>query len=104
VKSEGFDFVIAKVTQGRFYVDPQWPTFRDSARANGLILLGYHYVTGDAPAAQARNFVAAAWHETVCGAGDCGSHVCLGRAAVRATARCPAARFASAKSPRVSRR
>jgi hypothetical protein len=57
VKSEGFDFVIAKVTQGSSYVDPQWPTFRDGARANGLILVGYHYVTVDAPAAQARNLV-----------------------------------------------
>lgn len=57
VKSEGFDFVIAKVTQGSSYTDPSWPAFRDSARANGLILVGYHYVTGDAPPAQAHNLV-----------------------------------------------
>jgi hypothetical protein len=57
VKAEDFDFVIAKVTQGSYYVDPAWPAFRDGARANGLILVAYHYVTGDPPAAQAQNLV-----------------------------------------------
>jgi hypothetical protein len=57
VKAEGFDFVIAKVTQGSWYVDPAWSGFRDGARVNGLILVGYHYVTSDPPAAQAENLV-----------------------------------------------
>jgi hypothetical protein len=57
VKAEGFDFVIAKVTQGSSYVDPSWPAFRDAALAAGLILVGYHYVTGDPPAAQADNLL-----------------------------------------------
>ncbi len=53
VKAEGFDFVIAKATQGSGYVDPYWASFRDGADANGLILVAYHYVTLDAPGAQA---------------------------------------------------
>lgn len=57
VKAEGFDFIIAKATQGSGYVDPSWPSFRDGADANGLILVAYHYVTLDAAAAQAQNVV-----------------------------------------------
>ena len=57
VKREGFDFVFAKVSEGSYYQDPTWPGFRDAIRANGLILAGYHYVTLDDPAAQARTFV-----------------------------------------------
>ncbi|TQF68785.1 hypothetical protein FK531_13390 [Rhodococcus spelaei] len=57
VRAEGFDFVFAKVSEGAGYRDPTWPGFRDAARANGLILAGYHYVTLDDPAAQARTFV-----------------------------------------------
>jgi hypothetical protein len=58
VKAEGFDFVISKITQGSSYVDPSWPAFRDAALAVGLILVGYHYVTNDPPAAQADNLLA----------------------------------------------
>lgn len=57
VKREGFEFVFAKVSEGSYYQDPTWPGFRDAARANGLIVAGYHYVTLDDPAAQARTFV-----------------------------------------------
>ncbi|MDG3013679.1 glycoside hydrolase family 25 protein [Speluncibacter jeojiensis] len=57
VKAEGFDFVFVKVSEGSGYVNPTWPGFRDAARAAGLILAGYHYVTGDDPAAQANNLV-----------------------------------------------
>jgi hypothetical protein len=59
VKAETFDFIIAKATEGSSYVDPYWTAFRDGAGANGLILVAYHYVTLDAPAAQAENLVSA---------------------------------------------
>lgn len=45
--------MIAKVTQGSSYVDPSWTTFRDTAQAAGLILVGYHYVNTDPPTTQA---------------------------------------------------
>lgn len=57
VKAEGFDFIIAKATQGSGYVDPSWAAFRDGANANGLILVAYHYVTLDPAEAQAENLV-----------------------------------------------
>src|SRR5674476_320675 len=58
VKAEGFEFVFCKVSEGDYYRDSTWPGFRDSARAAGLILAGYHYVRGDVDAAaQADTFV-----------------------------------------------
>ncbi|MGW0176073.1 glycoside hydrolase family 25 protein [Rhodococcus sp. NPDC003322] len=58
VRAEGFEFVWAKVSEGIHYRDPTWPGFRDAARANGLLLAGYHYVRADSSAdAQARTFV-----------------------------------------------
>ncbi|MDG3012367.1 metallopeptidase [Rhodococcus sp. D2-41] len=57
VKAEGFDFVFVKVTEGSGYVNPTWPGFRDAANANGLVLVGYHYLTTDDVNAQADNFV-----------------------------------------------
>lgn len=65
VKAEGFTFVIAKVTQGSSYVDPAWPAFRDGAGANGLTLVGYHYVTLDQPAAQAQNLIRHLGHSSI---------------------------------------
>jgi lysozyme len=59
VKAEGFDFIIAKATQGSGYVDQSWTAFRDGANANDLILVAYHYVTLDAAAARADNLVGA---------------------------------------------
>lgn len=57
VKSEGFDFIWCKVSEGANYRDPFWPANRDNAKKAGLILAGYHYIrTGD-PLAQARTFV-----------------------------------------------
>ncbi|AHH16597.1 putative peptidase [Nocardia nova SH22a] len=44
---EGFEFVIAKVTEGDYYRDAQWRGFRDATLAAGKILVGYHYVRGD---------------------------------------------------------
>ncbi|KZM68119.1 glycoside hydrolase family 25 protein [Nocardia terpenica] len=47
VKAEGFDFVFAKVTEGDYFVDSTWPVYRDAARAEGLLVAGYHYLRGD---------------------------------------------------------
>jgi GH25 family lysozyme M1 (1,4-beta-N-acetylmuramidase) len=59
VRAEGFDFVACKVTEGTGFKDSYWPRNRDSARANGLILVGYHYVRDGDPQGQADNL--AAW-------------------------------------------
>lgn len=48
-------FILAKVTEGTYYRDADWPTFRDAARTAGKLLIGYHFVTGEDPAAQAAN-------------------------------------------------
>ncbi|WP_225928586.1 peptidoglycan DD-metalloendopeptidase family protein [Rhodococcus opacus] len=58
VFDEGFEFVIAKVSEGADYRDPYWRGFRDVARARGKILVGYHYViAGDDVEAQAQTCV-----------------------------------------------
>ncbi|MGV9666924.1 GH25 family lysozyme [Nocardia niigatensis] len=58
VFAEGFEFVIAKVSEGDYYRDPSWPAFRDATLAAGRILVGYHYVRDDVdPDAQADAFV-----------------------------------------------
>ncbi|WP_433560718.1 GH25 family lysozyme [Nocardia sp. CA-151230] len=58
VFAEGFEFVIAKVSEGDYYTDASWPAFRDATLAAGKILVGYHYVRGDCDAdAQAALFV-----------------------------------------------
>ncbi|RJO72997.1 lysA [Nocardia panacis] len=56
--AEGCDFVIAKVSEGDYFRDAQWPSFRDATLAAGKILVGYHYVRGDCDIeAQADSFV-----------------------------------------------
>ncbi|MFI6368935.1 C39 family peptidase [Nocardia sp. NPDC050630] len=47
VAAEGFEFVIAKVSEGDYFRDPEWPRFRDETLAAGKILVGYHYVRAD---------------------------------------------------------
>lgn len=59
VAAEGCAFVIGKVSQGASSRDPAWPTWRDCAPQHGLLLIGYHMITGDPPAAQAANCKAA---------------------------------------------
>jgi hypothetical protein len=59
VAAENLSFVIGKISQGSTSHDAQWAATRDQGRAAGLILIGYHYVTTDPPAAQAAN--CAAW-------------------------------------------
>jgi len=48
-------FVLAKVTEGTYYRDKDWPAFRDAARRAGKLLVAYHFVTGEDPHAQAAN-------------------------------------------------
>jgi hypothetical protein len=55
VAREGFQFVIAKISQGSGYRSPDWSAQRDGTRAAGMLLAGYHYVTTDDPAGQAAN-------------------------------------------------
>lgn len=57
VKKEGFEFVIAKVSEGSAYVNPVWREFRDGARENDLLLIAYHYLTGEPAEAQAENLM-----------------------------------------------
>lgn len=58
VFADGFEFVLAKVSEGEDYRDPSWPVFRDATRAAGRIIVGYHYVRADAdPETQAATFV-----------------------------------------------
>jgi hypothetical protein len=59
VAREGFSFVFAKVSEGSYFVDATWPGYRDAARANGLLVAGYHYLRGDCDIdAQAELFLA----------------------------------------------
>ncbi|MBF5002213.1 peptidoglycan DD-metalloendopeptidase family protein, partial [Nocardia sp. BSTN01] len=59
VFDEGFEYVIAKVSEGDYFRDSEWPGFRDTTLAAGKILVGYHYVRADCDIeAQADLFVA----------------------------------------------
>lgn len=55
VASAGCDFVIGKITEGASYRNPAWPKHRDAARAHGLLIAGYHFLSNDPPAQQAAN-------------------------------------------------
>lgn len=57
--AEGMQFCVGKISQGAGMKDTQWPKTRDQGRAAGLIVIGYHYIDGTSPAAQAAN--CAAW-------------------------------------------
>ncbi len=65
VAAEGCRFVICKVSQGTNSRDPAWPGFRDDARKAGLILAGFHMITGESAAAQAVNCKAALGDTTI---------------------------------------
>lgn len=45
--------VLIKCTQGNSYIDPDYAAWLAQAKAAGLLVTAYHYVTGDDPAAQA---------------------------------------------------
>lgn len=65
VAAEGCEFVIGKVSQGASSRDPDWPMWRDAAPKAGLLLIGYHMITGDDPARQAANCRAALGDPTI---------------------------------------
>lgn len=54
---EGFSGICHKVSEGSYYEDPYWPTVKHWCIANNLPVIGYHYVTTDDPAAQARTWL-----------------------------------------------
>jgi glycosyl hydrolase family 25 len=54
---EGFSGMCHKVSEGSYYDDPYWPTVEQWCQQNNLPLIGYHYVTTDDPAAQARTWL-----------------------------------------------
>lgn len=57
VAREGFEYVIAKATEGAGYRNPEYIAQRAGARSAGLAFCAYHYVTSDAAAlAQVDNF------------------------------------------------
>jgi lysozyme len=49
VKSEGFEFVFAKASEGDYFQDATWPGYRDAGAAAGLITVPYHYAIGSCP-------------------------------------------------------
>jgi Glycosyl hydrolases family 25 len=55
---EGFSGICHKVSEGNYYEDPYWPTVQQWCEQNSLPLIGYHYVTTDDPASQARIWLA----------------------------------------------
>lgn len=59
----GLSFAFVKVTEGLSYVNPEWVSQRDHAKANGLVWGGYHYPhMGNDPHAEADRFLAqGAW-------------------------------------------
>lgn len=54
---EGYSWLEHKVSEGNYYADPDWSTAKAWCDDNGVPVIGYHYVTTDDPAAQARLFV-----------------------------------------------
>ncbi|MFI0742887.1 glycoside hydrolase family 25 protein [Streptomyces sp. NPDC021100] len=53
----GQDFAFVKVTEGMSYTNPKWVAQRDRARAAGLVVGYYHYVTPGSMSAQADRFL-----------------------------------------------
>ncbi|WP_369387449.1 GH25 family lysozyme [Streptomyces sp. CG1] len=61
--TSGLAFAFTKVTEGLGYVNPEWASQRDHAKANGLVWDGYHYPhMGNSVEAEADYFLAqVAW-------------------------------------------
>jgi lysozyme len=56
VKAQGYEFVIAKATQGQGVQDPDFHAFREEAQSLGLLFAAYHFLHSDSSAgAQADN-------------------------------------------------
>ena len=48
-------FVIAKVTEGTYYIDKSYPSWRRQAAAANMLFLWYHFLTRENVAAQVKN-------------------------------------------------
>lgn len=55
IYAEDFAWIMAKVTEGSTFKDADWHRTRDWCKANGKIIVGYHYVRTDSATAQAKN-------------------------------------------------
>ncbi|MGW2861962.1 glycoside hydrolase family 25 protein [Streptomyces sp. NPDC001205] len=56
--TSGLAFVFVKVTEGDSYINPNWVSQRDHAKANGLVWGAYHYPhMGNSPQAEADYFL-----------------------------------------------
>jgi Glycosyl hydrolases family 25 len=55
---EGFSGICHKVSEGNYYEDPYWPAVKQWCATNNLPAIGYHYVTTDDAASQARTWLA----------------------------------------------
>jgi len=60
VRRQGYEFVIAKASQGRTLRDPDFQRFRRGAKRAGLLFAAYHFLHSDSSArSQADNLAAA---------------------------------------------
>jgi hypothetical protein len=53
---QGFSGICHKVSEGSYYEDPYWPAIQQWCEQHNLPVLGYHYVTTDDAASQARTW------------------------------------------------
>ena len=56
IKNEGFEFLIVKLSQGRWQYLPAAYDYASAGRDAGLTVGYYHFLDSDNPAAQARQF------------------------------------------------
>lgn len=56
--AQGFSGMCHKVSEGNYYEDPFWPPVLQWCQANNFPVLGYHYVTTNDRASQARTYLA----------------------------------------------
>ncbi|MDH6243841.1 hypothetical protein [Mycobacterium sp. OTB74] len=54
---QGFSWITQKVSEGDYYVDPYWPVISQWCVQNKFPCIGYHYVTTNDPASQARTWL-----------------------------------------------
>ena len=55
---QGFSGICHKVSEGNYYEDPYWPAIQQWCQQHNLPLIGYHDVTADDAASQARTWLA----------------------------------------------
>lgn len=58
-RDPGFDFMVAKLSEGATWSDPEFHRYRLAAERNEVLFAGYHFLRGDShPRAQAMNALA----------------------------------------------